>query len=156
LFSGCGGCGGTSPRRRGSPHRRRQRSPWWRNRRRDTGTAEPSSSSLPLLIRVTLSKATHRRSSMSDSSFDLLIRAGRVVNTTGSWDGPGAVAVRGERIAAVGSDVPGPARVTWEFPDAILLPGLIDLHAHPAREGSIFGVDPDRECFPHGVTTVLS
>src|SRR5262249_35615480 len=38
----------------------------------------------------------------------------------------------------------------------VLLPGLIDLHAHPAREGSIFGVDPDLDMLPHGVTTVLS
>jgi dihydroorotase len=43
-----------------------------------------------------------------------------------------------------------------EFPNAILLPGLIDLHAHPARSGSIFGIDPDHEILPHGVTTVLS
>ena len=93
---------------------------------------------------------------MSDSSFDLLIRAGRVVKPRGASDGPGAVAVRGERIVAIGQDVTGPARVTLAFPHAVLLPGLIDLHAHPACEGSIFGVDPDRECLPHGVTTVLS
>src|SRR5204862_2173133 len=28
--------------------------------------------------------------------------------------------------------------------------------AHPARSGSIFGVDPDLEILPNGVTTVLS
>jgi dihydroorotase len=88
--------------------------------------------------------------------FDLLIRAGRVVNPGGSWEGPGAVVVRGDRITAVGPDVAGNARSTLDFPDAVLLPGLIDLHAHPAREGSIFGVDPDHEMLPHGVTTVLS
>jgi dihydroorotase len=52
--------------------------------------------------------------------------------------------------------VTGPARLTLEFPDALLLPGLIDLHAHPAREGSRFGIDPDRDLLPYGVTTVLS
>jgi dihydroorotase len=93
---------------------------------------------------------------MADAPFDLLIRAGRVVGRPGVRDGPGAVAVRGERIAAVGEDLPGPARTTLDFPDGLLVPGLIDLHAHPAREGSIFGVDPDSEMLPHGTTTVLS
>jgi dihydroorotase len=89
-------------------------------------------------------------------SFDLVLRAGRVFGPVMSCSGSGAVAVCGDRIVRIGSDVTGPARVTREFPDAILLPGLIDLHAHPAREGSRFGVDPDRDILPHGVTTVLS
>src|SRR5689334_15633241 len=93
---------------------------------------------------------------MAPLAFDLVIRAGRVVDPAGSRDGPGAVAVRGDRIAAVGPEVTGAAPVTLAFPDALLLPGLIDLHAHPACEGSIFGVDPDRDLLPHGVTTVLS
>ena len=38
----------------------------------------------------------------------------------------------------------------------VLLPGLVDLHAHPALEGSVFGVPPDEALLPHGVTTVLS
>lgn len=93
---------------------------------------------------------------MSDSPLDLFIRVGRVFCSASGWDGLGAVAVRGDRIAAVGPDGIGPAHTTLSFPNAILLPGLIDLHAHPAREGSIFGVEPDRMMLPHGVTTVLS
>lgn len=93
---------------------------------------------------------------MSTSSLDLLIRAGHIVNPAGGWQGPGAVGVCRDRIAVVGPEVTGPAPITLEFPDGILLPGLIDLHAHPAREGSIFGIDPDRAMLPHGVTTVLS
>ena len=86
----------------------------------------------------------------------LLIRAGRIVCPTSGIDGPGAVAVEGGHIAAAGPGVTGPARTIREFPDAVLLPGLIDLHAHPAREGSKYGVDPDIEFLPRGVTTVLS
>ena len=88
--------------------------------------------------------------------FDLLIRAGRVVCTASGLDGPGAVAVLGDRIVAAGADVSGTARRTLEFPDGLLLPGLVDFHAHPARSGSKYGVDPDREFLPRGVTTVLS
>ncbi len=40
--------------------------------------------------------------------------------------------------------------------EPIHLPGLIDLHAHPARAGSKHGVDPDVHYLPRGVTTVLS
>lgn len=87
---------------------------------------------------------------------DLLIRAGRIVCPASGWDAAGSVAVRGDRIVAAGPDTHGPARESRDFPDAVLLPGLIDLHAHPARSGSIFGVDPDLEILPHGVTTVLS
>jgi len=93
---------------------------------------------------------------MPDRPFDLLVRAGRLVGSVDGPRSPGAVAVRGDRIAAAGPAVAGSARTTLAFADGVLLPGLIDLHAHPAREGSVFGVDPDREILPHGVTTVLS
>jgi dihydroorotase len=88
--------------------------------------------------------------------FDLLIRAGRVVCPASGFDAPGGVAVRAGRIVAFGGDVSGTARETLDFPDAVLLPGLVDLHAHPAREGSKYGVDPDVEFLPRGVTTALS
>lgn len=93
---------------------------------------------------------------MSDADFDLLIRAGRVLRPTDEDLQPGAVAVREGRIAAVGAHVPGRARQTFDFPRGTLLPGLIDLHAHPAKSGSVFGIDPDRHMLPSGVTTVLS
>ena len=96
---------------------------------------------------------------MSDTNihtYDLLIRAGRVVCPATGLAGPGAVAVRGDRIAAVGDNINGAAQETLDFPDAMLLPGLVDMHAHPAHEGSKYGVDPDVHFLPRGVTTVLS
>jgi dihydroorotase len=93
---------------------------------------------------------------MPNEPLDLLIRTGRALAPGSPASGPVAVAVRGDRIAAVGLLPSVSARHTWEFPNGILLPGLIDLHAHPACEGSIFGVDPDLEFLPQGVTTVLS
>lgn len=94
---------------------------------------------------------------MTDSDpYDLLISAGRVLCAAGGLDGPGAVAVRGDRIAAAGPMVSGPARTRLDFPAGLLLPGLVDLHAHPARGGSRYGIDPDRHLLPRGVTTALS
>lgn len=94
---------------------------------------------------------------MNDSDpYDLLISAGRVLCAATGLDSPGAVAVRGDRIAAAGPAVRGTARTRLDFPDGLLLPGLVDLHAHPARGGSRYGIDPDRHLLPRGVTTVLS
>ena len=42
--------------------------------------------------------------------YDLLVRAGRVFCAATGLDGPGAVAVSGDRIAAAGPDVAGAAR----------------------------------------------
>lgn len=92
----------------------------------------------------------------SKIEFDLLVRAGRVVCPATGLDGAGAVAVRGNRIVASGREVEGTSHNILEFPDALLLPGLVDLHAHPAHEGSKYGVDPDVEFLPRGVTTVMS
>ena len=93
---------------------------------------------------------------MSKSEFDLVIKAGRIFCSSTHLDGPGAVGVRGQRIAAAGAEVAGSAEKVLEFPQALLLPGLVDLHAHPANAESWCGVPPDREFLARGVTTVLS
>ena len=93
---------------------------------------------------------------MAELNCDLLIRAGRIFCAENAIDGPGAVGVKGDRIVAAGTDVSGTAQQTLEFDDALLLPGLVDLHAHPARDGSKYGIDPDEHFLPRGVTTVMS
>ena len=93
---------------------------------------------------------------MTEFDYDILIRAGRIVCTQTALDGPGAVAIRGDRIVAAGLHIDGTARHSLDFPTGTLLPGLVDLHAHPAKNGSKYGVDPDLELLPRGVTTVLS
>jgi dihydroorotase len=90
------------------------------------------------------------------AAFDLVIRAGRVVCPATGLDGPGGVAIADGRIAAAGPDVHGPAREVLRLPDAVVLPGLVDLHAHPARGESRYGVDPDLHLLPFGTTTVLA
>ncbi len=93
---------------------------------------------------------------MNVPQYDLLIRAGRLFCADMGLDGPGAVAVAGDRIVATGPDVEGTAKETVEFPDSILLPGLVDLHAHPAPSDWKYGIDPDVEILPRGTTTILS
>ena len=93
---------------------------------------------------------------MENQPPDLLIRAGRVFCADTGIDGPGAVAVRGGRIVAAGPDVPGAAGTSLEYPDCLLLPGLVDMHAHPAPPDWKYGVDADELILPRGSTTILS
>ena len=93
---------------------------------------------------------------MSEMQADLKITAGRVFCADTGLDGLGAVAVRDGRIVASGPDVDVQAKETLDFPDAILLPGLVDLHTHPAPAAWRFGIDADTEILPRGTTTVLS
>lgn len=86
----------------------------------------------------------------------MIIHAGRVFCQESGIDGPGAVAVRDGRIAEVRPPIEGSAEDELRFLDGILVPGLIDLHAHPARNGSVFGVEPDTWMLPRGTTTVAS
>jgi dihydroorotase len=97
---------------------------------------------------------------LSFEQLDLLVVASRLVCPATGLDGPGVVGVRDGLIEFVemgdgGSEYQA-ARETLEVEDGILLPGLIDLHAHPAASGSKFGIDADRDLLPKGSTTVLS
>jgi dihydroorotase len=93
---------------------------------------------------------------MNEPKYDLIIRASRVFCADLGLDGPGAVAIKGDRIVAVGPAVDGTAREIVEFPDGVLLPGLVDLHTHPAPSDWKYGIDPDVEILPRGTTTILS
>ena len=93
---------------------------------------------------------------MNQQPFDLILKAGRVFCAETGLDGPGSVAVRGETIAASGADVQGGAQEVLDFPDGILLPGLVDLHTHPAPLEWRFGIGPDGAMLARGTTTAMS
>ena len=90
---------------------------------------------------------------------ELLVSANRVFSAEPGLDGPGAVAISEGRIVAAGPDAVGrAAQRTIDLGDAVLLPGLVDLHAHPdkrTKNGSRYGVDPDKHLLARGTTTVL-
>jgi dihydroorotase len=86
----------------------------------------------------------------------LLIQAPQVICHSTNQDGPAQITTSQGQIDHVKSLVPDMPIPHLEFHDAILLPGLIDLHAHPACQGSVWGVVPDEHMLPFGVTTVMS
>ena len=97
---------------------------------------------------------------MQSENLDLVITSSRIVCPATGIDGPGVIGVRDGVIEFVESDHDGnkvpPARKSLRFDSGILLPGLVDLHAHPALSGSKFGIDPDTCLLPRGSTTVMS
>ncbi len=62
--------------------------------------------------------------------YDLVIRGGRIVDGTGNPWFAGDVAIRGERIVAIGRVPPGEAKRTIDAKGLVVAPGFIDMHSH--------------------------
>ena len=93
---------------------------------------------------------------MQPSSNDLVLRGGRVIDPAQGIDGIFDVSIRDNRIAAIGENLAGPARETIDVRGKLVLPGLIDTHAHVYRFVSgRFGLDADMVGVQSGVTTVV-
>ena len=65
----------------------------------------------------------------AELEFDLVIRGGRIVDGTGNPWCHGDVAIRGDKIVAVGR-VTGTAKRTIDAKGKIVAPGFIDMHSH--------------------------
>ena len=88
--------------------------------------------------------------------YDLILRGGRVIDPAQGLDGVMDVAVRHGRIAAVAPAVTGPTREVTNVAGKLVLPGMIDTHAHVFRYVSgRFGLDADEVGVRSGVTTVV-
>ena len=94
---------------------------------------------------------------MSDRPYDVLLRGGHVICPASSINGVMDVAVRDGKIAAVQKDIlPTSAKETIDLRGRIVLPGMIDTHAHVYRYVSgRFGMDADLVGVHSGVTTVI-
>ena len=65
-----------------------------------------------------------------------LLRARRVVDPVNRVDGPRDLLIEGERIAAVGRDLPADGAEVYEVPEGLVVcPGLIDMHVHLREPG---------------------
>ena len=69
---------------------------------------------------------------------------------------PACIAIANGKIVDVSPAPPETNLPRLRFLDALVLPGLVDVHAHPACQGSVWGIDPDEHMLPGGVTTVMS
>jgi dihydroorotase len=67
------------------------------------------------------------------TSYDLLIRGGRVIDPSVRLDAVADVAINGGRIVAVEPSIRGDARQVIEARGKLVVPGLLDIHTHVAR-----------------------
>jgi dihydroorotase len=93
--------------------------------------------------------------------YDLLLKAGHVIDSRNHINDVQDVAVRDGRIVAVAPDIPiAPARKVIDVSGLYVTPGLFDFHFHcyagpaDAETGDNMTVFPDPFTFRNGVTTV--
>ncbi len=95
---------------------------------------------------------------MSDNKpYDLLLRGGHVICPASDINGVMDVAVRDGKIAAVQKDIlPASAKEVVDVRGRLVIPGMIDTHAHVYRYVSgRFGLDADMVGVHSGVTTLV-
>jgi dihydroorotase len=95
---------------------------------------------------------------MSDNRpYDLLLRGGHVICPASDINGVMDVAIRDGQIAAVQSDIlPTSAKEVADVRGRLVIPGMIDTHAHCYRYVSgRFGLDADMVGVHSGVTTIV-
>jgi N-acyl-D-aspartate/D-glutamate deacylase len=84
--------------------------------------------------------------------FDLVIRGGLVVDGTGAEPTIADVGLQGDRIAAIGADLPEGAREI-DATGRIVTPGFVDVHTH--YDGQATWDEELAPSTPHGVTTIV-
>jgi dihydroorotase len=91
-----------------------------------------------------------------NETYDLLIKGGTVVDPGASFRSVLDVGIKDGKIARLSPNIaPGTARKVISAPGKLVAPGLIDLHVHVFESVTEAGVNADRYCIAHGVTTAV-
>ena len=91
-----------------------------------------------------------------DRKYELLLKGGRVIDPSESFNAVADVAITGGRIAAIAQTIdPKEAARTVQVTGQVVTPGLIDLHTHGFAGISHWGVDLDPYCIARGITTAI-
>ncbi len=89
-------------------------------------------------------------------SYDLVLRGGRVIEAAQRIDKVMDVAIKGDRIAALKPRITTRAGKTIDVSGKLVLPGLIDMHAHIYEHGTApFGINPDIPGVRSGVAVLV-
>jgi len=87
--------------------------------------------------------------------YDLLITGGDVIDPGAGLRGIMDVAIAGGRIVTVAPSLPASqAKRTLSAKGMLVMPGLVDLHAHVLVNGHDMGIHTDECCSGSGVTTL--
>jgi dihydroorotase len=92
-----------------------------------------------------------------NEKYDLVIRGGEVLDPASKLRGVRDVGIRNGLVEAVEANIPAElATRTVNAAGRLVVPGLVDLHAHTFPYGSAIGIPAD-ELVPHqGTTTMVS
>src|SRR5262252_4501518 len=91
------------------------------------------------------------RRPLSAAAYDLVIHGGRLIDPAQRIDRLADVAIRGEKIAAIGPNISGSsAKKTIDANGRLVVPGLIDIHLH-ARDAEL----PPSSILALGVTSMV-
>jgi dihydroorotase len=87
--------------------------------------------------------------------YDLLLTGGEVIDPGAGLRGVMDVGIAGGKIVAVAPSLPvNQARQTISAKGRLVMPGLVDMHAHVLVNGHDMGEHTDRYCRASGVTTL--
>ena len=92
----------------------------------------------------------------SQEPYDVIVRGGRIVDGTGNPWFHGDVAIRGDRIAAVGDLGDARAGKVIDAAGLVVAPGFIDVHSHAADGLATPGLSHARPLLAQGITTVVA
>ena len=88
--------------------------------------------------------------------YDLVLKGGTVLDPSSKLDGKQDVAVEAGKVARIAPDIAAKdAARTIDVSGRVVVPGLIDLHAHVFEGVNRTGVNPDLAGVLAGVTTVV-
>ena len=87
--------------------------------------------------------------------YDLLITGGEVIDPSAGLRGLMDVGIAGGKIKAVAPSLPADQALrTINAKGRLVMPGLVDMHAHVLVNGHDMGVHTDQCCRSSGVTTL--
>src|SRR5262245_7008767 len=88
--------------------------------------------------------------------YDLLLRNGQVIDPKNQRTGRYDIAIIGNKIVRVGSDLPASnAKLVVDVSQYYVTPGLIDIHTHFDVKGAELNLNPDHNALSSGVTTAV-
>jgi dihydroorotase len=87
--------------------------------------------------------------------YDLVLTSARVCDPASGLDRVCDLAVKGERIAALGAGLASHAKQVINLAGKIATPGWVDLHVHVFEWMTTFGLPPDDAGIHSGVTTAV-
>jgi dihydroorotase len=88
--------------------------------------------------------------------YELLLKGGRVIDPSQSFNAVADVAIAAGSIAAITRDIDaGDADRTVQVTGQLVTPGLVDLHTHGFAGISHWGVNLDQYCIARGTTTAI-